>query len=283
MLVRARAHLDALLPALRAAGIPFAAVELDALAERQAVLDLASLTHALVQPADRLAWLAVLRAPWCGLALPDLFAVAAAADAHGGSIPRLVLAGDAVEGLTADGAARFARVAAGARAGARRARAHGAPGARARRVARVGRAGDARGADRSRCRRALLRAPGRARGRGRRARMARVRRRARAPARDARCRRGRARAGDDAAPGERARVRHGDSSRSRAQAGAGRRRDPALAPAPERPDARSDEGARRRRRPDLRVPAVPRRRQRRVPSSGDCSTSAARGRSAGFT
>ena len=69
ILVRARAHLDSVLPALRAAGIAYAAVELDALAERQAILDLESLTHALAQPADRLAWLSVLRAPWCGLVL----------------------------------------------------------------------------------------------------------------------------------------------------------------------------------------------------------------------
>jgi ATP-dependent exoDNAse (exonuclease V) beta subunit len=79
-LVRARPHLEPLLPALRAAGIPVAAVELDALGERVAVQDLVSLTHALVQPADRLAWLAVLRAPWCGLLLPDLFAIVAAAE-----------------------------------------------------------------------------------------------------------------------------------------------------------------------------------------------------------
>jgi ATP-dependent exoDNAse (exonuclease V) beta subunit len=112
VLVRARAHLDRLLPALRSAGIEFAAVELDALAERQAVLDLVSLTHALVQPFDRLAWLAVLRAPWSGLALSDLFAVAAAADAHPtGSIAALVDAPEAVAGLSVDGATRFERIA----------------------------------------------------------------------------------------------------------------------------------------------------------------------------
>ena len=113
ILVRARPHLDALLPALRAAGIPFAAVELDALGERQAVQDLVSLTHALIQPADRLAWLSVLRAPWCGLTLPDLFAVIAAAEAqHAGSVAAVMRAADGVQGLTADGRARLARLAA---------------------------------------------------------------------------------------------------------------------------------------------------------------------------
>src|SRR5205823_9669314 len=80
ILVRARPHLNCILPALRRAGIAFAAVDLESLAQRQAILDLLSLTHALAQPADRLAWLAVLRAPWCGVALPDLYTLAQAAD-----------------------------------------------------------------------------------------------------------------------------------------------------------------------------------------------------------
>ena len=108
ILVRARAHLDCVLPALRAAGIAYAAVELDALAERQAILDLESLTHALAQPADRLAWLSVLRAPWCGLALADLFAVAAAAEMQPSkSIAALMDAPHAIAGLSEDGAARW--------------------------------------------------------------------------------------------------------------------------------------------------------------------------------
>jgi ATP-dependent helicase/nuclease subunit A len=78
VLVRKRTDLAHLLPALRAAGVNFAAVELDRLSERQAMLDLAALIHALIQPDDRAAWLAVLRAPWCGLSLSDLFVVTTA-------------------------------------------------------------------------------------------------------------------------------------------------------------------------------------------------------------
>jgi ATP-dependent exoDNAse (exonuclease V) beta subunit len=76
VLVRSRSHLAAIVPALKARGIVFQAVEIEPLGSRQAVLDLVSLTKALAHPADRLSWLALLRAPWCGLDLHDLYALA---------------------------------------------------------------------------------------------------------------------------------------------------------------------------------------------------------------
>lgn len=72
ILVRNRSHLDRIVPALREEGIAFRAVDIEALAERQGVLDLVALARAISHPADRVAWLAVLRAPWCGLSLAAL-------------------------------------------------------------------------------------------------------------------------------------------------------------------------------------------------------------------
>jgi ATP-dependent exoDNAse (exonuclease V) beta subunit len=75
ILVRNRAHLAGIVPALNKAGIRFRAVEIEQLGEKQGVQDLYALTRALSHPADRVAWLAILRAPWCGLTLEDLLAL----------------------------------------------------------------------------------------------------------------------------------------------------------------------------------------------------------------
>ncbi len=81
VLVRNRSHLDRIVPALKAAGIPYRAVEIEHLGEKQVVQDLFALTRALSHPADRTAWLALLRAPWCGLTPVDLSLLAEDADA----------------------------------------------------------------------------------------------------------------------------------------------------------------------------------------------------------
>ncbi|WP_334107359.1 UvrD-helicase domain-containing protein [Methylobacillus sp.] len=78
VLVRARAHLETLVAEIRRhhPDLHFQAVEIEQLAGRQSVQDLLALTHALLHRADRVNWLAILRAPWCGLTLADLHALA---------------------------------------------------------------------------------------------------------------------------------------------------------------------------------------------------------------
>jgi len=78
VLVRSRAHLIEIVNALKRHRIAFQAIEIDQLGERQVVEDLMALTFALLHAADRVSWLALLRAPWCGLTLDDLHALAGA-------------------------------------------------------------------------------------------------------------------------------------------------------------------------------------------------------------
>ena len=73
VLGRTRSSLAPIAQALRQRGVPFRAVELEPLAMRPEVLDALSLARALYFTEDRVAWLGVLRAPWCGLSLSDLY------------------------------------------------------------------------------------------------------------------------------------------------------------------------------------------------------------------
>lgn len=108
ILVRSRSHLFRIVPQLKQAGLRFRAVEIEPLGHRPVVQDLVALTRALVHPADRVAWLACLRAPWCGLTLADLEALCGS-DA-GVTAPESVQDESRLAPLSADGRARLARV-----------------------------------------------------------------------------------------------------------------------------------------------------------------------------
>jgi len=110
VLVRAKTHLQPLVAELRQAGpeLAYQAVEIEALDQRQAIQDLLALTRALHHRADRVNWLAILRAPWCGLVLADLHALAA--DDHRSTIWQLMQDDARLNRLSADGQQRLAHV-----------------------------------------------------------------------------------------------------------------------------------------------------------------------------
>jgi ATP-dependent helicase/nuclease subunit A len=108
LLVRARPHLAQIVPALREAGLRFTAVELELLLARPLIGDLLALTRALEHLADKVAWLAVLRAPWCGLTLADLSVLAEGAP--NATVWQLVCDSSHRSQLSSDGQQRLTRV-----------------------------------------------------------------------------------------------------------------------------------------------------------------------------
>jgi ATP-dependent helicase/nuclease subunit A len=104
VLVQNRRHLEGLRERLRERGLPVHAVEIDSLSEQPVAQDLAGLTRALLHLDDRIAWLAVLRAPWCGLRLADLEALCG--DDHKAAIWSLLQRPERIARLSADGQAR---------------------------------------------------------------------------------------------------------------------------------------------------------------------------------
>jgi ATP-dependent exoDNAse (exonuclease V) beta subunit len=110
VLVRARAHLHALVAEIRRnrPSLKFQAVKVESLAERQSIQDVLALTSALVHRADRVNWLAILRAPWCGLTLADLHGLAA--DDHHATIWHLMQDEARIATMSADGQQRLQHV-----------------------------------------------------------------------------------------------------------------------------------------------------------------------------
>ena len=108
ILVRSRTHLSEIIPELKQAGLRFQALDVEPLAQRPVIYDLMALTRALLHMADRIAWLAILRAPWCGLALNDLDALAAS-DGNL-TIWELIQQPERERELSSDGQARLQRI-----------------------------------------------------------------------------------------------------------------------------------------------------------------------------
>lgn len=108
ILVRARPHLNHIIPALRSAGIEWQSTDIDRLVSLPVIEDLLCLTRAILNQANRLAWLALLRAPWCGFTINDLHAVASQAGAA--SIWSVLQNPESITSLSTDGRVRLAGI-----------------------------------------------------------------------------------------------------------------------------------------------------------------------------
>ncbi len=114
VLVRSRTVLTEIVAAFKEIGddgpVPFRAVDIEPLGDRHEVLDLFALTRALLHPADRVAWFAILRAPWCGLTLADLHQLAGADDSSWAEVAVEELISRRGELLSPDGCQRLERI-----------------------------------------------------------------------------------------------------------------------------------------------------------------------------
>jgi len=110
VLVRSRSHLQELVSEIRRhhKQLKFQALEIEHLDDRQTVQDAFSMTCALMHRADKVHWLNLLRAPWCGLTLSDLHALSA--ENHRATIWQLINENSRIQTLSLDGQLRLAHV-----------------------------------------------------------------------------------------------------------------------------------------------------------------------------
>jgi len=106
VLVRSRTAALPIFAGLQRHGIESLSVDMDSLGEQPVVMDLVSLTLALRFPHSRLHWLAVLRAPWCGLGLEDLHTLTSDASTAR-ALPLLINDAERQEKLSSEGRHRL--------------------------------------------------------------------------------------------------------------------------------------------------------------------------------
>jgi ATP-dependent helicase/nuclease subunit A len=75
ILTRTRSNLAEIAALLQERGVEYEAVKVGELQQRPVIQDLLSITRALRHPSDRPAWLAMMRAPWCGLTVAEMHQV----------------------------------------------------------------------------------------------------------------------------------------------------------------------------------------------------------------
>ncbi|MDB4040718.1 UvrD-helicase domain-containing protein [Methylophilaceae bacterium] len=106
VLARNRSHLRALLTIMRRANFPIEATEIDSIEYNQSFQDILCLTKALYNLNDRVSWIGILRAPWCGLKLEDLTCLF---EANESKTPwSIINTPSIVKHLTSDGQKRLA-------------------------------------------------------------------------------------------------------------------------------------------------------------------------------
>jgi len=114
VLVRSRSHLDEIVAEFKGDAlnppIAYRAVEIEPLETRPEVQDLFALTRALLHPSDRIAWLSILRAPWCGFSLAELHTITGADDPAFAQLTLMQLLGERGDLLEGDSLLRLERI-----------------------------------------------------------------------------------------------------------------------------------------------------------------------------
>ena len=103
ILVRSRSHLKQISSILKKNNINFESLKTENLRSNLFTRDLLSLSRALLSLGDKLAWLSILRSPWCGLRLSDLLILSESNDQ---TIFSQLMDLESIKGMSAEGIER---------------------------------------------------------------------------------------------------------------------------------------------------------------------------------